>query len=301
MPELPEVEMARENLLYWLKNRRISGVRVLDRRMLRGQSVKRLEQAVTGARLRGVRRRGKYLIWDLGRRGQIMAHLGMSGKFVVRSRREPDPPAARVVLSLGKGERVVFSDLRRLGRFQLIDDKLRRSLAQLGVEPLSEEFTSRRLGELLAGARTPIKSFLLDQHRVAGVGNIHASEALFRAGIHPTRIAGELLPDEIGRLRRAIRATLDETLGRERATEVRYLQERRGENRFVIYDREKEPCPRCSARVRRLVQAGRSTYYCPRCQPTPRRRRSLDKRQGKTIAKPRRRPGAGKASLRGNL
>ncbi|MFQ5947130.1 MAG: Fpg/Nei family DNA glycosylase, partial [Anaerolineae bacterium] len=253
-----------------------------DRRVLRGQSVQRVERVLSGARLREVQRRGKYLIWDLGERGLALAHLGMSGKFVLRARREPDPPAPCVVLELGSGRRVVFSDQRRLGRFQIEDGGTRQTLARIGIDALDREFTPKRFAELLAPARLSIKSFLMDQHRVAGLGNIQVAEALFHAGIHPSRTASRLSGEEIAKLHRSIRTTLKQALRRERSTEIRYLQEEDGENHFLIYGREGEPCSRCGASVRRIVQAGRSTYYCARCQPKRPRRKPGEKMPAST-------------------
>jgi formamidopyrimidine-DNA glycosylase len=279
MPELPEVEIARENLERWLGNRVIERARVRDRRILRGQSVRRVERVLGGARLQEIRRRGKYLVWNLGSRGEVVAHLGMTGKFVLRAQEEPDPPATCILLRLGDGRRVAFSDPRRFGRFQLVDRTTLKTLERIGIDALDPLLTARRLGEGLRGSRLPIKSFLMDQHRIAGLGNIHAVEALFQGGIHPVRPAKQLRPREVARLHRAIRHSLMAELRRERADEIRYLHERDGENHFLVYGRAGEPCVRCGARVRRIVQVGRSTYYCARCQP---RRAPGERTRGKS-------------------
>ena len=267
MPELPEVEITRENLERWLGNRTIERARVRDRRILRGQSVRRVERVLAGARLQEIRRHGKYLMWNLGSRGEVLAHLGMTGKFVFRTRAEPDPPATCVVLELGRGRRVAFSDPRRFGRFQVAEETADKTLERIGIDALDRRLTERRLGELLRTARLPIKSFLMDQHRIAGLGNIQTAEALFHAGIHPSRPAKQLRPEEIGKLHRSIRQTLQTTLRRERSNEIKYLHERDADNRFLVYGRAGEPCSRCGASVRRTVHTGRSTYYCARCQP----------------------------------
>ena len=191
----------------------------------------------------------------------------MSGKFVVRARREPDPPATCVVLEVGSCRRVVFSDYRRFGRFQIVDGRVRETLARLGIDALDRGFTARRFSELLEAARLPIKTFLMDQHRIAGLGNIQAAEALFHAGIHPVRMAGQLTDEEHSRLHRSIRTTLKQAVRRGRSNEMKYLPEVDSENHFLIYGHAGEPCSRCGASVRRIVQAGRSTYYCARCQP----------------------------------
>ncbi len=267
MPELPEVEIARENLERWLGRRKILKARILDRRALAGQSRKRVEAALSGATVRGFDRRGKYLVWHLGRRGRVVAHLGMTGKFVFRGGGDPSPRAVRAVFYLARGSRLWFIDPRRLGSLRLWDEKVEAKLSRLGPEPLESAFTPLRLEKLLADARRPIKTFLMDQHRLAGLGNILTAEALFRARIHPARPAADLDHEEVVRLHRSIRATLTETLQRERSDEVPYLQERNVENEFIIYGRKGEPCRRCRTPVERLLQAGRSTYFCPRCQP----------------------------------
>ncbi len=267
MPELPEVEIARENLERWLGNRTIERARVQDRRVLRGQSIKRVEDVFYRARLHGIRRRGKYLMWNLGPRGEVLAHLGMTGKFVFRTGADPDPPATCVVLELGRGRRVAFSDPRRFGRFQVVEETAKKTLERIGIDALDRRLTARHLGELLRAARLPIKSFLMDQHRIAGLGNIQTAEVLFHAGIHPSRPAKQLRPEEIGKLHRSIRQTLQATLRRERSNEIKYLHERNADNRFLVYGRAGEPCSRCGASVRRMVHTGRSTYYCARCQP----------------------------------
>ena len=267
MPELPEVEITRENLERWLGNRVIARARVEDRRVLRGQSARRVERVFSGARLRAIHRRGKYLVWDLGERGSAVSHLGMSGKFVLRAGREPDPPATCVVLEVSSRRRVAYSDHRRFGRFQLEDRKARETLGRLGIDALDRRLTTHRFSKLLDSARLPIKTFLMDQHRIAGLGNIHAAEALFQAGIHPSRMARQLSEEERGRLRGSIHRTLRQAVRRERSNEMSYLHESDSENRFLVYDHAGEPCSRCGASVKRIVQAGRSTYYCARCQP----------------------------------
>jgi formamidopyrimidine-DNA glycosylase len=228
-----------------------------------------VEAALGGATVRSFERRGKYLIWNLGKRGRVVAHLGMTGKFVFREGGEPPPRSARAVFSLARGAYLWFVDARRLGSLRLWDEKVEAKLSRMGPEPLESTFTPVRLKQLLTGARRPIKTFLMDQHRVAGLGNIHTAEALFRARIHPARQAADLSREEVVRLHRSIRATLSETLRRERSDEIPYLQERDVENEFIVYGREGEPCRRCRMPIERLLQAGRSSYFCPRCQPLP--------------------------------
>lgn len=267
MPELPEVEIWRENLECWLKGRRIQTANVPDA-LLRGKQPRRkVEAALERATIRGVVRRGKFIVLDLGRkRPSVLVHLGMTGTF----RRVPQtgelPRFTRVTLGLSRGERLTFVDARRLGEFRLVTGVEARRLAALGVEPLSREFTGARLHRLTQRSIRPIKIFLMDQKHVAGLGNIHAAEALFLAGIHPERGASSLSRDECSCLARAIRRELRAEIARSRSENLRYLQQG-ADNRFRIYGRADEPCPRCATPIARLVQAGRSSYYCSRCQP----------------------------------
>ncbi len=267
MPELPEVEIARENLERWLVGRRISRAQVTDPRMRGGQSRRRVEGTLVGASVRGVSRRGKFLVFDLGsRRAAVVAHLGMTGKFLLQSKVEPLPRFARASIDLGRKDRLVYCDARRLGQFRLMDEVEERRIASLGVEPLGPEFTTRRLLELTRPSAKPIKSFLMDQRRIAGVGNIQAAEALFLARIHPGREARSLDDKEVARLVRSIRRTLASEIARSRSESPAYLHEG-SENDFRVYGKSGEPCPRCRSPILRFVQGGRSSYYCPRCQP----------------------------------
>jgi formamidopyrimidine-DNA glycosylase len=266
MPELPEVEASRENLSRWLGGKRIARARVLDPTVVRRQDRRRVESALSGARVRAVGRRGKYLLFDLGRRGRAFAHLGMTGKFVLRGRGEADPKGARAALDLAGGKRVVFQDVRRFGGLGLLEGEALAAVEALGVDALAREFTPRRLQELLGSARLPVKLFLMDQSRIAGLGNIHAAEALFIAGLDPRRSAAGLDRGEATRLHRAIRRTLRKGLEEARGPEIAYVEEPGTENPFRVYGKEGERCPRCGGRIARIPQGGRSTFFCPRCQ-----------------------------------
>ncbi len=267
MPELPEVEIWRENLERWLKGQRIHKAHVPDALLRGDQSRRKVEAALTGATIRGVARRGKFLVVDLGRtRSRVLVHLGMTGTFERVPEHTKLPKFTRVYLGLSHGERLAFLDARRLGEFRLVTDKEQRRLQALGVEPLSREFTVARLYALTRKSTRPIKIFLMDQKRIAGIGNIHAAEILFLAGIHPERSSSGLSRGDCGRLARAIRRELRGELARSRSEELRYLQQG-GENRFRVYGHAGEPCPRCATSLAKLVQGGRSSYYCPLCQP----------------------------------
>ncbi len=265
MPELPEVEIARENLERWLVGRRIARANVADARMRGAQSRRRVEGAIEGASVRAVLRRGKFLLFDLGtKRAKVVAHLGMTGKFVRQSRAESLPRFARATLDLGRGGRVVYCDARRFGQFRLLDALEQRRIEALGVEPLGPDFTPRKLLELTQST-APIKIVLMDQRRIAGVGNIQAAEALFLARIHPGRKARSLGASDVARLVRALKRTLAREIERYRSENGAYLHEG-GENDFRVYGRGGEPCPRCRAPIERSVQGGRSSYFCPCCQ-----------------------------------
>lgn len=267
MPELPEVEIWRGCLERWLAGRRILGARVPDA-ILRGrQSRRAVEEGLEGALVGAVRRRGKFLLLDLGRRRpELLIHLGMTGAFERVAAGEKPPRFTRAELRLARGERLAFTDTRRLGEFRLVGPRERARLDRLGIEPLDGGFTAARFHELTRASGRPIKLFLMDQQRVAGLGNIHAAEALFLAGVHPERPARSLSRDECARLARAIRRELEGEIRRSSIGTLRYLQQG-AENRFQIYGHYREPCPRCTSSIERFAQGGRTTYFCPTCQP----------------------------------
>lgn len=266
MPELPEVEIAREELERWLVGRRIVSARAPDARHRSGQPRKKVEAALVGARVVAVARRGKFLVIELSRgRGAVVAHLGMTGRFLRLGRKDPEPRFVRAELGLGRGERVVLADARRLGQFRLRDAREEARLQGLGLEPLSGELTPARLQHLTDRSSRPVKLLLMDQKRIAGIGNIQAAEALFLAGVHPSRPASSLSPEEVRRLVRSMRHALRAELARHRSKSS-FLYEG-AENHFLVYGRRGEPCPRCRTTIARLVQQGRSSYYCPSCQP----------------------------------
>ncbi len=282
MPELPEVESVVRTLNRQLPGRTIRSVEIHRSRTVRPDSPAGVIQQLTGARFESVRRRGKYLVFHLRRpagneRFLVVAHLGMTGRMQVARESAPRPKHSVVTLELDSG-RFDFSDPRIFGRFSLDPTALK----ELGPEPLSRNFTPALLGDAMAGSRSAVKVCLMDQSRIAGLGNIYASEALFRAGTPPDRPAGLLKPAEIKRLHQAIRQTLREAIhasfrrGKSRASDGTttefYYGEGGGsagnESRFQVYDRAGLPCPVCGTPIRRTVQAGRSTYFCPACQPS---------------------------------
>ena len=280
MPELPEVETVRRGLQPHLEGHRI--VRAEARRPdLRWPLPPDLVQVLTGARVTGLRRRSKYILADLEDRGSLLLHLGMSGRMLIEDEaqgafhRDPAilPRHDHVVFWTERGTRITFNDARRFGMVDLIaPGAMHPLLAQLGPEPLSDEFTPEILGRAFDGRRAPVKAALLDQRIVAGLGNIYVSEALHRAGIDPRRAAGRIGAGRLSALVGHIRDVLVEAIAaggsslrdhRQAAGELGYFQ-----HAFRVYDREGAPCPSpgCTGSIRRIVQSGRSSYFCPDCQ-----------------------------------
>jgi len=263
MPELPEVETLVRRLQP-IANMRIVGVEILDDRLdVDGR-------ALIGASIREVRRRGKYIVIDLSDRGDLIVHLRMSGRLRL-DRTEAEVGYTRMILHLDSGDSVYFVNPRRLGTVVLCPDGFD---VPLGVEPTAAEFTIERLGTFTARSRAPIKQLLLDQRKIAGIGNIYAAEALWRSGIDPRRPANTLRREEIAALHEGITSVLFdaiEQLGTTIGSSVSDYRPSAGsggsfQNRLAVYGREREPCERCGANIERVVQAGRSTCFCPACQ-----------------------------------
>ena len=268
MPELPEVEVTRRGLAPRISGRKISGVVVREARMR--WPIPRGLQRLSGRTVRDVRRRGKYLLVDCGA-GHLILHLGMSGSLRVLPAGTPALKHDHFDLLLG--DRILrLRDPRRFGAVLWTPDAPERHplLAHLGVEPLSAAFTAARLHALTRGARVNVKQFLMDGRRIVGVGNIYASESLFRAGISPKRRAGRLTLAECAALAREIKLTLREAI-RAGGSSLRDFVGSDGapgyfQQRYWAYDRGGQPCRRCGTAIRRIVQGQRATYYCPRCQ-----------------------------------
>jgi formamidopyrimidine-DNA glycosylase len=282
MPELPEVETIRRQLEPHLAGRKIVDAAVLDPLWSSPREPREVERALRGARIASLGRRGKYLLLELEGERFLVMHLRMTGNLLCLGAADAEEPShVRVRLVLDTGERIVFDDVRRFGTGAVIDgrDALEQYLgSRLGPEPLGAEFTAELLGRQASGRRAPVKAFLLDQSRIAGIGNIYADEALFRAEIHPLKPAGRLRRPELVRLRDAIVDTLDAGIAAAGASidDYRHVDGERGsmQERFLVHLREGEPCPRCGTAVVKLRAAGRGTYICPNCQRAPRRSRA---------------------------
>jgi formamidopyrimidine-DNA glycosylase len=251
----------------------IAGAEILDARLTRPVEPGLVADALVGERIAAVERRGKYLLWRLESGRTLVVHLRMTGALLHSPAGGlPADAHRRATLALDTGAEIGYRDVRRFGTWELLDDgHLRPYLAsRLGPEPLTPSFTSARLARIVDGRRAPIKALLLDQRRVAGIGNIYADEALWRARIHPRRPAGELDPGEISRLHRAVRAALRRGVELNGSTLSNYVtpdgESGRMQHEFHVYGRLGQPCDRCGRPIERIVVAGRGTWLCPRCQ-----------------------------------
>ena len=275
MPELPEVETVRRQLAPHVEERTITSAQILDPRWTMPEQPATIERELRGAVIERLGRSGKYLVWSLSDDRHLLTHLRMTGAVLFDP--QPEPLHVRVRLGLDSGHRVVFDDPRRFGTGHLVHSSAARDAylrARIGVEPFTPEFTAAHLFALTRGRRAPIKAFVLDQRRIAGVGNIYADEALFRARIHPLRPAGRLTRSELERVREGIEAALQAGIDAKGASidDFRHIDGARGafQDRFLIHRRAGEPCPRCGGEVIKLVVAGRGSYVCERCQRRPR-------------------------------
>jgi formamidopyrimidine-DNA glycosylase len=280
VPELPEVETIVRQLAPLVEGRRLKRVEILDARWSRPLEPRELADALQGRRVEGLGRRGKYLVWDLEEDVHLVQHLRMTGSVLCEPR--PEPAHVRVRLDLSPKLQLVIVDPRRFGTGELLlgGETLEAFFAaRLGLEPLDERFTAEHLRGLARGRTAPIKAFLLDQRRIAGVGNIYADEALFRAGIHPLRPAGRLSRDQYACLRETTIAALKAGIDARGASidDFRHVDGVRGsfQSQFQVHRREGEPCGKCGTTIIKMVVAGRGTYVCENCQPRPRRRRRL--------------------------
>jgi formamidopyrimidine-DNA glycosylase len=279
VPELPEVETIRRQLAPLLEGRQLERVEILDWRWSRPLQPRELADALEGRRVRELGRRGKYLVWNLQDDVHLVQHLRMTGAVLFDP--DPEPPHTRVRIELGQGHRLAIVDPRRFGTGELLigHEALEAFFAaRLGLEPLDELFTAEHLRAQARGRTAPVKAFLLDQRRVAGVGNIYADEALFRAGIHPLRPAGRLSREQYGRLRETTIAALQAGIDARGATidDFRHVDGVSGsfQNQFLVHRREGEQCGTCGTAIVKMVVAGRGTYVCETCQPRPRRKRA---------------------------
>ncbi|MBO9316962.1 MAG: bifunctional DNA-formamidopyrimidine glycosylase/DNA-(apurinic or apyrimidinic site) lyase [Chloroflexus sp.] len=271
MPELPEVETVARSLVPQLQGRIIVSLAKLDWPKMITPSPSEFAALITGRRIESIGRRAKWLLLTLDRGWTIAIHLRMSGHLLVTEPAAASEQHVHFALALDNGRYLIFNDQRKFGRVHLLDQQGLAALDQAhGPEPLTDDFTPDTLAQQLQHRRAPIKTLLLDQHLIAGIGNIYANEALWLAGIHPLTPGAALSPEQINHLHRAIRVVLQEAIANQGSSLRNYRDSygQRGsqQEHFNVYDRAGKPCPRCQTLIERIVVAQRSTYFCPLCQ-----------------------------------
>jgi len=273
MPELPEVETVKRTLEPLVKNKMIRDVEVFCPKLIQNLEPVAFREKLRGRTIKALACRGKYLLFQLDAGLTLIVHLRMTGQLTVNDRNVPLNKHTYVVFHLGSEEDLRFTDPRKFGLLYLVPTgrfEEIKGLSGLGYEPLSKEFTLESFRQLLAGKKGFLKAFLLDQSKIAGIGNIYADEILFEAGLHPQRDLRTLTEEESDRLYHTIRHKLAEGI-RYRGTSLRDYVDGRGEKggfqeKLNVYSRRGEPCLRCGTTLQRIKAAGRGTVFCPRCQ-----------------------------------
>jgi formamidopyrimidine-DNA glycosylase len=282
MPELPEVETIRRHLAPFVEGHVLERMEILDPLWSNPADPQTLRDAVRGRRIERLDRRGKYLIWTLEDEIHMVMHLRMTGNLLIAAADDiAERRYTRVELYLDTGERILFTDPRRFGTGVVLlgDDALEDYFsARLGVEPLSPDFTTDALRALARDRKQPVKAFLLNQERLAGVGNIYADEALFKARIHPERPVGTLKREQLDALRQAVIESLEAGIDARGASIDDYRQpdgaQGAFQTKFQVHLREGRPCVRCGTTIKKIRAAGRGTYVCETCQRKPRKPRA---------------------------
>ncbi|MBI2892140.1 MAG: bifunctional DNA-formamidopyrimidine glycosylase/DNA-(apurinic or apyrimidinic site) lyase [Deltaproteobacteria bacterium] len=270
MPELPEVEHASMLLRRWLAGRTIARAEAESTRVFRGSDRQMFEMGLPGRRFERVDRRGKYLVLTFDGDVALLSHLGMTGKWIRQPPGDPAPDHSRARLRLDDGVVIHYSDVRLFGRLAIHSASgiaTLPELEELGPDALSDGVDVDRLAAKLSGTPRAVKLVLMDQSVLAGIGNIQATEALFRARVHPARPGRSLDRSEVRAIARGIEASIAHTIQQIRREEEMRLPEEREKSPFLVYDRAGEPCPRCRTRTGRILLGGRTTAFCPRCQP----------------------------------
>jgi len=275
MPELPEVEHVVRALRRSVNGRRILATEVRLAKLIAPTSPAVFNRKLKNARIESINRRGKYILIELDSDRVLAVHLRMTGKFVVLTPDDPLPPHAHAIFYLDDERRLVFRDQRQFGVMKLVSRSQvleTKGIKELAPEPFSEDFSVAYLKETFARSRRTLKTLLLDQTRVLGLGNIYAAEALFRAGINPFKVASELSARRVVRLHQSIRDVLRAAVSGNSSRRID-LENPNGFSygeafgkTWQVYEREGELCFKCGTRIRRLTHGGRSTYWCPRCQ-----------------------------------
>jgi formamidopyrimidine-DNA glycosylase len=272
MPELPEVETVRRRIAPVLEGRRFEHVTIDDPRLTRPDDQQEVARELEGEQVSTVGRRGKYLIVRFESGRALVIHLRMTGSVLYGTGAEGDDPHRRAVVELDDGSRIAYRDVRRFGTWLLLEpDEVEAYIdARVGPEPLGPAYKSRHLAASLANRRAPIKAVLLDQRTVAGVGNIYADEALWRARVHPLTPANRLDADEVKAVYQGVRRSLEAGIRSQGSTLRDYRlpdgSSGRAQKRFKVYGREGQPCERCGTPIDKIRVAGRGTWYCPTCQ-----------------------------------
>jgi formamidopyrimidine-DNA glycosylase len=266
MPELPEVETIKNELIPRVIGRQISQVTILDDKIVRQPPVAEFSSRLIGQKITKIERRGKYLIFDLSGGEVLIIHLKMTGSLLL----EPPERFIRAIIHLDDGTKIYFRDPRKFGVTWLVENK-NAIINKLGPEPLETDFTPKLLARRLSQRTAPIKALLFDQKFIAGIGNMYADEALFGARIHPLRPGKSLSPEEIKRLHRAIKQILSAAITNKGASVQNYFRPdgQIGTAHFefrVAHGRGKD-CPRCGTAIERILVRNRGSYFCPRCQP----------------------------------
>jgi formamidopyrimidine-DNA glycosylase len=273
MPELPEVESVRRGLLPWIVGAKIIKAELSLPRLLKYPKPASFQKSLTGSRIKALTRKGKYLIFELDNQKDLIIHLGMSGRLIPSAESEAYPPHTHLILQLEAQANLLFIDPRTFGRIALLpheDYSQLPGLAAIGIDPtLPEEYQWEKVKDLFRGNR-PVKSFLLDQSILAGIGNIYADESLFRAKIHPLRLVSSLTTREKKRLFTVIQDILNEAIECGGTTILTFMDSHKNHGNFQshlqVYGKENSPCPHCSSLIHKITIAGRSAHFCPHCQ-----------------------------------
>jgi formamidopyrimidine-DNA glycosylase len=269
MPELPEVETVKNEIEPYIIGRTVTGVILFWDGIVKEPSPEEFIEGLTGRKITGIRRRGKYMIVGLGGPDSLVIHLKMTGSLLVKPTVSEPPRFTRAAVHLDDGKTVFFRDPRKFGAMRLMNDP-ERIVGKLGPEPLEPGFTAETLARCLAKRRAPMKATLCDQNVIAGIGSMYADEALFATGIHPMRTAESLSKKEIKNLYEAIRRILWAAIGNKGASVDTYYRPDGSKGtahfEFKVAHRFREPCPVCGTPVERMKVRGRGSYYCPKCQ-----------------------------------
>ncbi len=267
MPELPEVETIKNELLPWVVGQSFAGVTIFDPDLIPETSTEEFRHKLIGQTIQGLKRRGKYLIFNLGNQALIM-HLRMTGALLLNPK--GIDRYARASFLFSNGSQLVFNDLRRLGVMWLVGNA-DAIVGKLGPEPLDESFSPGILGQRLSQHHVPIKAALIDQSIIAGIGNMYADEALFAARIHPLRKADSLSAEETQTLYHCIREVLWSAIGNKGASVDTYIRPEgqlgTAQFDFKVAHRDGQICPVCGTAIKRILVRNRGTYFCPNCQP----------------------------------